>query len=196
MPEEKTAYRRLPGRTVGLISSCTLHLAEDHLLYAEQPWFYQAYTRFYFRDIQSIVISDSTAFVGMNIFLGGVFTLSTVLALLFFSNIPPLSYFIGVVALTFLILFIINLAKGPTCKFAIQTRVNRKHIASLSRKRTAYRALPIIEQYIRAQQDARSQGELIDAAWRDSMRSADTSSPGSLDPDEREPNDPPGDDAV
>jgi len=196
MPEEKTTYRRLPGRAVGLISSHTLHLAEDHLLYAEQPWFYQMYTRFYFRDIQSIVISDSTTFVGLNIFLGGIFTLSTVLALLFYSNVPPLSYFIGVLALTFLILFIINLIKGPTCKFAIHTRVNRKHITSLSRKRNAYRVLPIIEQHIRTHQDTRSQGELIDAARMDAMRSADTDSPTSLSLDEPEANDPRSPDAV
>ncbi|MFT5121599.1 MAG: hypothetical protein ACI9TH_002978 [Kiritimatiellia bacterium] len=164
MPEEKTHYTRIPGKSSVLISTFTLHRAEDHLLYVEQPWFYQKYTRFYFRDIQSIVISESTAYVGLNIFLGGALTLAIVLTLLLFSTFPPASYFFAVMAITFLVLFVINLIKGPTCKFAIQTRVNRTRINSLSRKKTAHRALRIIEEQIRAYQDVRTQTELIDLA--------------------------------
>ena len=49
-------YRRLPGRGRTPLGSHSLWIGEDHLLLVELRGFTETYRRFYFRDVQAIIL--------------------------------------------------------------------------------------------------------------------------------------------
>src|SRR5260221_9835524 len=56
MPKWNAIYRRLPGRGSTLTYYASLYEAADHLLQAASNGYTETYKRFYFRDIQAIII--------------------------------------------------------------------------------------------------------------------------------------------
>jgi hypothetical protein len=73
MPKAPKEYQRLPGRG-SLVegnrwlavtrSLCTVWMARDHLLLISRTGYTETYKRFYFRDIQAVIIrKTATAFV-------------------------------------------------------------------------------------------------------------------------------------
>jgi hypothetical protein len=51
-------YHKLPGRRRGVVFSASLWTGADHLLSVRSAKFQEQYRRFYFRDIQAIVITQ------------------------------------------------------------------------------------------------------------------------------------------
>jgi hypothetical protein len=150
------AYRRLPGRgrkTSGCISVGTtvntIWLASDHLLLRESVYgFSESYKRFYFRDIQALIVRRSPIWIGWIVVL-------TALSLIFF-------FIWGVTgwhgwgwpfwsALCF-VLTMVQLARGPTCVTYLITAVQRELLGSLNRLRKAQRALRILVPLIEEKQ--------------------------------------------
>ena len=73
-PRTRKEYQRLPGRGTQVDgdrwlavsrSLCTVWMARDHLLLVSRTGYTETYKRFYFRDIQAVIIrKTATAFVG------------------------------------------------------------------------------------------------------------------------------------
>ena len=61
--DSRQRYRKLPGRRRGFIFSASLWTGADHLLSVKSTRFQEHYKRFYFRDIQAIVITRVPRFV-------------------------------------------------------------------------------------------------------------------------------------
>jgi len=107
----------------------------------------EEYKRFYFRDIQGIVLQQTsawliwTAVLGMIVVVGAACWLSKELALKIIGTI------FGAPALLF---FRINRAFGPTCRLYLQTAVQRELILPVCRigasKRWLAKVQPLIEQ--------------------------------------------------
>ncbi|MBV8816712.1 MAG: hypothetical protein JO022_00070, partial [Acidobacteriaceae bacterium] len=55
---ERIDYRRLPGLTLAPTRRRTLYAGPDHLLSVRTSLFIQEYRRFYYRDIQAIVMTE------------------------------------------------------------------------------------------------------------------------------------------
>src|ERR1051326_3113083 len=157
MARVERVYRRLPGRGVGLSSYHRLWLGPDHVLSVRATGYSEEYKRFYFRDVQAIILRGSVAWKNWNL------ALLTVAGLLGFvsamtSGGVGLAVWLGLACL-FVALLLINLARGPTCVCHILTAVQMERLPALGRIRVARRVMerlrPMIEQ---AQGDAAPAG--------------------------------------
>ncbi|MDB6021130.1 MAG: hypothetical protein JWQ04_987 [Pedosphaera sp.] len=164
MAAKQKEYRRLPPffgrrRGVGLISvsttSCWLWLGKDHLLCIDRVWFKEDYKRFYFRDIQAIVIRKTENGRIANIVFGALAT-PPLIAALVTSGGWQVAWFI--VTGFFLALMLINFLYGPTSACHLRTAVQTEELPSLKRLRRARKVLARLRPLIAA-----AQGELASA---------------------------------
>ena len=155
--EKEKKYRKLPGRSRTGIFAHTryrLWLAGDHLLHVStSAYYYESYKRFYFKDIQALVITRTTKGKRRSIVLGitaGVFFL---LALFFYANLHNiLASITGMIAAITLIFILINYLLGPTCTCRLNTAVQVETLYSLGRTRSAQKTLSILKQIIETSQ--------------------------------------------
>ncbi|MGE5840068.1 MAG: hypothetical protein ACM34H_09035 [Deltaproteobacteria bacterium] len=151
----ETGYKRLPGRgprrggfvTVSF-SRCSLYLGDDHLLGVDSNGFSEDYKRFYFSDIQAIVIRRTKR--------GG--TWSIVLALMIACSLMGVLFLrpesgrilSWILSGTFLAFLLVNIFRGPTCVCHIITAVQEDQLPSLNRLRVARKVIealrPAIEE--------------------------------------------------
>ena len=142
---------RLPGRrhmpSLGLPEE--LWLRDDHLLCVKHAAFVETYQRFYYRDIESITVTVTDRFLYLNL-LFGVFLGIGIILLLCATPIPVYCAFAGI----WLILTLVNLAYGKTCKTELRTRINTRSCTSLRRLRSTKIAIALLNERIRAAQMA------------------------------------------
>ena len=145
-------YQRLPGRSRQLFNDATLWEGDDHLLFVQSHTVAEAYRRFFYRDIQAIVVCATKTGLFTSIALGvfaGAFGFWAA-----FSE-AAVAITLGVVAGVFLLLALINVILGPTCRCTLRTAVQTQELPSLNRLRTARRALNRIQAKVAtAQQQA------------------------------------------
>jgi hypothetical protein len=147
-----TRYRKLPGRHRGLLLSASLWVHDDHLLSVKSEGFHEHYKRFYFRDIQAIVVTKEQRFHFSNraIALGTLF----VVAALFFRIAAPevaTGIWMGLGALALLWIY---LALKQSCTCRIFTAVTREELPSVYRLWTARKVLAELERRIAEVQGA------------------------------------------
>src|SRR5262245_44558408 len=112
MANESKPYRRLPGHGATAFESTRLYLGPDHLLQVSSSSFTESYRRFYFRDIQCIVVRRSIDGKVLNVMWGGIFLLLAAIA----TGIGgPAAIGYGAVAGIFLLILAVNIVRGPTC---------------------------------------------------------------------------------
>ena len=145
-------YQRLPGRGVTWSGPSRLWQGEDHILLVLTRGYTESYRRFFFHDIQAVVIRRTH--------LGKIWNAVWALTATFFAFIAL--QLDGGAALTlwclsapFVIALLINLALGPTCACHLRTAVQTERLPALSRVRAARQFLARIEPLIQA-----AQGEL------------------------------------
>jgi len=131
-------YKRVPGLGSGLFVRSRLYLGPDHLLQVGAVGWNETYRRFYFRDIQALVIRPSE--------WGKLYSAIWALLMFLFAIIAVQASDGGAVAgwiftgLFALGLFI-NTLRGPTCACHIQTAVQTTKLSSLGRVRRAQKFL-------------------------------------------------------
>ena len=160
MPKNReVSYKRLPGRGLrrkGFIAItriyCTLWLANDHILSVDNRIFSESYRRFYFRDIQAIIVQQTRRGKVWNIAWSVLTGFAVVLALSFkkYGILP-----FGILAGLFMVAWFVNWVLGPTCTCEIITAVQRETLPSLGRLKTAEKVIPALRQVIK-----KTQGEL------------------------------------
>ena len=132
-------YRRLPGRAASLASYHHLWLGPDHLLSVRATGFSEEYKRFYFRDIQAILIGKKGSWKTWNLVWGSASGLVVFVALTSSSG-GVLFFLMGLGGFLFLLL-LVNLLSGPTCNCHIRTAVQTEPMPTLKRLRTAHKVL-------------------------------------------------------
>ena len=188
MPEIR--YRRLTGArtrsafSVAFRSRMSLWLGPDHLLSVDSSGFAETYKRFYFKDIQAITLYQTKRSQWWNVtvgFLALIFIFAVVLVAPAPSapwkgdDIAGASVLGGIIGLLVLLL-LINLLSGPTCKTFLRTAVQIEELPSLCRVRKTRRILAKIHPLILAAQG----GELTAAAVSTRMRDRVMSSVGDM----------------
>src|SRR2546421_4946865 len=78
-----TRARRYTGKSFGFISaaSSSLWLGKDHVLLIESNGYSEGYKRFYFKDIQALIIRKTQTWMIRALILGGIALLFILLAL-------------------------------------------------------------------------------------------------------------------
>ncbi len=145
-------YRRLPGRA-GVFIRHSLWMGPDHLLRVRANPFAQEYRRYYFKDIQALVLTELPH--PLAYFFYSFTAFFAILFVVLISSGHPV--WATLCALSALLLFWLG-ARIPDCATRILTRVSSDRLPSLKKLHTARKALAMIRTEI-----AGTQGEL-DAA--------------------------------
>lgn len=156
MTTKAKEYRRLPGRGRSLIGYGTLWLGKDHLLSLSNHIFSEDYKRFYFRDVQALIVRKTVRGRVWNILLGSLAALFTLIAIQ--GDIGWT--FSGICAVIFFFSFLINVLRGPTCVSHLRTAVHMEKLPSLHRLRTASNAINILKPLIEEAQGKLTHPEL------------------------------------
>jgi hypothetical protein len=160
-------YKRLPGRGMRVEgnwfiafsrSFCTLWLGEDHLLLLDRMGYTETYKRFYFKDIQAVMIRRTAKADVVNIALA-------VLALGFVGWALSVTNLAGRVTLwilggVFALLALANFLRGPSCVAHIKTPVQIEQVPSWNRLRGARKGLDRIRPLLLEAQGAYFPDEL------------------------------------
>lgn len=149
----KTAklYTRLPGTGSSSFQRIRLWLGPDHLLLVGSSFVGERYRRFYFADIQAIVICQTATWV-----VSAIIILIAALAAGAGALVPNLDpvlrwIFIGIGAFFLLVLFV-HLYLGQTCLCQVRTAVQTEPLPSLRRLRDARAVLARLRPLIEAAQ--------------------------------------------
>jgi hypothetical protein len=141
------AYRKLPGLAVAPFRRQTLWLGPDHVLSVRTLPFTEHYRRFYFRDIQAIVLTESGSSVAYYLYASAAFLL-LMFVLLGYSWHPFWATLCGIAGT---VLLTIGL-RVPNCACYLQTATGVQRLPSLGRMRAARKALAILRPAIEAAQ--------------------------------------------
>ncbi|HLP06690.1 MAG TPA: hypothetical protein VK178_00890 [Opitutaceae bacterium] len=141
-------YRRLTRNRSGLGTYSSLWLGPDHLLLVTSTGFSESYQRYYFRDIQALVVTDSNRFLLILAITGCLLLFLGLGALLAVAS-NGVSPWILLPTIPTFIVFLWNLILGRTCKVHIVTGVQTVPLPPLSRFRRTRRVfakiVPLIE---------------------------------------------------
>jgi hypothetical protein len=151
---EVSNYRALPGSapsfSVGFTRN-SLWLGNDHVLFIKRHGYVEDYKRFYFKDIQAILIRRTSAFVVLNMVFG-VLLLSCLilhyLGAMAWGWDPIGHVFLGIWTVLLFLMLGINIIKGPTCSTSLHTAVHAEQISSMSRTRSSLRTMEILKHKI------------------------------------------------
>jgi hypothetical protein len=138
-------YRRLPGAASSLASYYRLYLGPDHLLQVEFAGFSEKYRRFYYRDIQAVLVQQTPLRRSLGWLLGvplllclGAWPLALAASGI---DLVGVIVVVSVATATFGIPFVLNLAAGPTCTCHVRTAVQFERLQAIRRLRTARRLI-------------------------------------------------------
>ena len=162
MAAERIKYTRLPGRMRGIFHGASLWLGDDHLLAVSGWRLTEDYKRFYYRDIQAVVITRAPRLVVPLPWVVAMLGLAITALIANASAVPWLvqgcEYLLAALGLYLLIASL-----AWSCRCRIQTAVSRQELPSLYRMGRARKALAILEQRI-----GEVQGTLVEN-WMESL---------------------------
>ncbi len=166
MKSPALAYRKLRGAAWTASGRARLWLAEDHLLEANALFISERYHRFFLRDIRALLVQQTVVGRVVNIVLG-VFTFAGLLAVAGFAVAATkatepearvvfwiFAGFLIAGTLLLLVLLVVNLALGPTCRCVIHTGAGAHSLEAPKRLRRARRLLAALAPHIEAAQAA------------------------------------------
>jgi hypothetical protein len=122
-----TGSRRRPGIAVIAISRYSLWLGSDHLLCIETNGYTETYKRFYFRDIQAIIMRRTSVLTTSSILLAAL-AAALILIGIIEGETSVIITFCVIAFVTCLIPLLINFLLGPTCTCQIRTAVQTEDL--------------------------------------------------------------------
>jgi hypothetical protein len=167
-PYQKLAGRGLRRVAFGLSATrCRLWLGEDHLLAVDFTIASEEYRRFYFRDIEALVIRRTIARDVVNWVLGFLLLATAGPFLIAWYTQREAGFLFASIgcAVFWLVFLIINTLRGASCRTSIRTAAQVEELPSLSRIPTARQALARLQPLIVAAQGAATPEELAGAPW-------------------------------
>lgn len=136
-------------------------MGSDHLLSVMNTGYAEEYRRFFYRDIQAICVTQTNR--GRNLAIG---LLAAGLLLYFLSMAvpaPAMPFFWALAALP-VVMAVVSVLEGPTCRTFLQTAVSREELLSLGRVRSAEKALDMLRPLIEKAQGRLSSADLAELA--------------------------------
>jgi hypothetical protein len=147
MAKDRKHFKKLPGRPFSLFGVRRLWQGPDHLLWVETIMGQEHYRRFYYKDIQAVVLQRTSHHHYWNVLWGVLSLLSGLVTL----AAPDLIYVGAVLTVFFLVTLAINWFLGPACTIYLQTAVQLQQI-TLGRLRKAQRVMDRLKDLIENQQ--------------------------------------------
>ena len=134
-------YTKLPGNLINLLGENSLWLGNDHLLYIRVRGFKEYYKRFYFNDIEYILIQHTiySTILSIIYLLSG---LAVALGSFYIEGMGRTIFYI--ISLLFFLLYLINIFRGSSCVCFISTAVQTEKLISLNRLKIAQKVVNIL----------------------------------------------------
>jgi hypothetical protein len=148
MPHARSEYKRLPGGRSRLFRRDRLYLGPDHVLLARSLSFSEEYRRFYYSDIQALVLQERP--MGNRRLADSVAIGVAVAAIvaLFATGHPVWGALLSIVAVAYAWVAL----RREDCQAWVQTAVGAAELPSLCRARSARKAIALIDERTRAAQ--------------------------------------------
>jgi hypothetical protein len=152
-------YRRLTrakNRSLFAIvstSRSSLWLGKDHLLQIDTSGYTESYKRFYFRDIQALVLSKTDTWLYVAVVFAALASLFGLIAGL--GGGPVIAWIFGSICGIFAVCMLFDLVAGPTSKCYLRTAVQTERLVSITRLRRARKVFETLRPLIH-----NAQGEL------------------------------------
>jgi hypothetical protein len=161
-------YRRLPGRS-GLLIRHSLWMQSDHLLRVRANPFSQQYRRYYFADIQALVLTELPGTAAFYWYAAAIL-LAVLSAVMVYSRHPVWAIFCATVAL---LAFYLG-RRIPNCSCYLKTSVSTDKLPAIRRLSAARRAVAMLTSEIERVQGGLSQETLDTHAPDTFVSSANT----------------------
>jgi hypothetical protein len=164
---EPIHYKKLPGYRRGFLGRASVWAGPDHLLLVEEMSFSERYKRYYFRDIQAIVVAKAPRFhISMR---AAVLGLAWLIAYALSSAARPpaidgLSTGLWAIAAALLLAWII-VSAFFSCRCRIYTAVSRDELFSVYRTWSAHQFLRRVQPLIQ-----QAQG-VLEGSWAQAVES-------------------------
>jgi len=162
---DRKLYRKIAGAHINGITPTAgryfLYAGPDHFLQVRKLTYFESYRRFYFSDIQAITLSRTNSGLFMtciHTFLACYFALLAVAGYVL-PDFEMLMYVGGIGCGLFVLILLVHVALGPTCKGHIYTAVQREPLQALTRVRRAQRALALMNEAIEQAQGPLPSGD-------------------------------------
>ena len=157
MLKKDSHYKRIKLGGRSWFNSASYWIGPNHLLVVEVSNYVERYRRFYFRDIQAILVQNSRVRLGWDIGLGTATCL--MLAGLLFSAFGGSrdNVFITIwfsLFLLFAVCLIINTLRGPSCSVHVRTAVQNQKLSGVGRWRKADALIATLAPLITASQSS------------------------------------------
>lgn len=150
------ARLRRAGFFTAVATRSSLWLGKDHLLRIDSNGYGEDYKRFYFRDIQAVILVATKRRLVLNWILGvptAFCIISWAYNLVFNQHFNLSGVITGVVlTLMFGVPLLVNNLRGPTCTCQLRTAVQTEDLPSLNRFRRARKILDRLRPLIAAAQ--------------------------------------------
>jgi hypothetical protein len=177
-PSSEIHYKRL-SRFRARTGLSSLWLGPDHILSVNSNGYVENYKRFYFRDIQAIIIQRTSRRAVWNGILAapllGAFI--GLLACLPFSENEVGAIICSVILVIILLFFVLNYILGVGCACHIRTAVQIQRLPSVRRVPYAKHVLETIRPFISAAQGGELSAEVVSTRMRESIAPAGTVPP-------------------
>lgn len=159
MARKPKIYRKLAGGGFSAVLRHSLWEGPDHLLWVESAIFQEHYRRFYFQDIEAVVLHRTGRRTAWTWVLGAFLLLFAAIAV--FSD--ETAYF-SIFMITFLVIFAgVQWLAGSGCRVYLHTAVQKYHITNLVRMRKALKVMDRIRSSAEAVQGPLEEHNLADA---------------------------------
>ena len=146
-------------------ANVSLWLGPDHLLVIDKTIYAENYKRFYFGDIQAFIIRRNKRRLTTGIWIGVPLWLFVLVALLAGDSVVTAVF--AFICIPLAVLFLFNLAAGPTVTTYLQSAVQIEELPPLNRLRRARKAFERLRPLIIA-----AQGQLTPAEIPERMHEA------------------------
>jgi len=152
-------YRKLRGSGRGSfgiirVARQRLWLGPDHVLLVNNSGYSESYKRFYFPDIQAVLVRNTvTGKIWNALLLLAVIDMGAFgIAALMFDWPPPSATIFWIASGFFAVCFLVNWGRGPTCASHVRTAVQTERIYALNRTRNAMAFIEALREYVHAEQ--------------------------------------------
>ena len=143
-------YTKLPGRGRNWSGTCRVWLGEDHVLAVQTHGYSESYKRFFFKDVQAIILHRTHTGKIWNGIWGGIFGFLALIALIAQDSVA--SVVLLCIAAPFGVGLLVNLLLGPMCACHIRTAVQTERVIALNRLRSAEKFIARVEPLVVAVQ--------------------------------------------
>jgi hypothetical protein len=133
MARKSSTYKKMPGRWLSPFVRRTLWQGPDHLLWVENSMMQEHYRRFYYKDIQALILRRNRRQHFWSFVWGVLALLFGAIALLIPDNNSAPEFF----AVVWGVCLLVNVIKGPCCEVYLQTAVQLERLTTLVRERNA-----------------------------------------------------------